>query len=67
MSIGGAAGAIGAVVPAYAPILAYILGDAHSLRQMTLIALGSEAIPVLALLAIDQLWTSIHFDLRYLL
>jgi Mg2+ and Co2+ transporter CorA len=47
------AGAIGAVVPAYAPVLAYIIGDVHSLRQMTLVALESQGIPVLALLLID--------------
>jgi hypothetical protein len=47
------AGAIGAMVPAYAPILAHLLGYAHGHQELALVALRSEALPLVFLLLID--------------
>ena len=47
------AGAIGAIVPAYAPILARVFGWATTIREMSALALTCEAVPLVALLLIN--------------
>ena len=47
------AGAIGAIVPACAPILARVFGWATTIREMTALALTCEALPLVSLLLIN--------------
>ncbi len=47
------AGAIGAVVPAYAPILAHVFGFASTVPEMTVVALKFEILPLVVLLLVN--------------
>jgi hypothetical protein len=47
------AGAIGAIIPAYAPILAHILGHALTIGEMAIIAVRSEVVPFLLLILLN--------------